>query len=61
MKTEKNLNTLLREIQEACAIATSMNDVNINAVIEEIYTLTETAAILSGSIKSCQSNLTRML
>jgi len=36
MENRRELVKLLTEIREACSIATSMDDVNMNAVIEEI-------------------------
>lgn len=47
MITNKNLIALLFEIQKNCAIATSMEDVNVNAVIEDIRTHVETALYLA--------------
>ena len=40
MNSNQKLLQLLTEIREACAVATSMDDVSMNAVIEEIDLLT---------------------
>jgi uncharacterized protein YjfI (DUF2170 family) len=49
MKPRKNITGLLLEIQEACAIATTMDDVSLNAVIEEINTLAKIAINVTKS------------
>jgi len=39
---KKEIIARLNEIREACSVATSMNDTNLNAIIEEIDRLVKT-------------------